>query len=196
MPASLCPRREQLDVQAKRSASLPAEQAQCRTALATSITAYPVRRLPVLLLTVKGRWEGPWERRREDTGAPCPPMPLPTKRKSRAVPAIRYAERAPPAGRRRPFEPEAKKALAMAPDFLYKGFSRRGGGIGRHAVLRWQWRRRASSSLALDTNFLRLLAVRPQPLFCAPRPLRQGSAKGLARCPAGPSVFDFALLFA
>ncbi|MCR5259175.1 MAG: hypothetical protein K6E40_13585, partial [Desulfovibrio sp.] len=120
MPASLCPRRKQLDVQAKRSASLPAEQAQCRTALATSITAYPVRRLPVLLLTVKGRWEGPWERRREDTGAPCPPMPLPTKRKSRAVAAIRYAERAPPAGRRRPFEPEAKKALAMAPDFLYK----------------------------------------------------------------------------
>ena len=29
---------------------------------------------------------------------------------------------------------------------------RRGGGIGRHAVLRWQWLRRASSTLALDTT--------------------------------------------
>ncbi len=30
--------------------------------------------------------------------------------------------------------------------------TRRGGGIGRHAVLRWQWLRRASSTLALDTT--------------------------------------------
>ena len=30
--------------------------------------------------------------------------------------------------------------------------ARRGGGIGRHAVLRWQWLRRASSTLALDTT--------------------------------------------
>ncbi len=78
----------------------------------------------------------------------------------------------------------AKKALAMEADLLYKHFSRRGGGIGRHAVLRWQWRRRASSSLALDTSFLRLLAVRPQPLFASQAPRGtppQGPACGRLR---------------
>ncbi len=42
---------------------------------------------------------------------------------------------------------------------------RRGGGIGRHAVLRWQWLRRASSTLALDTMTIRGCILRDAAFF-------------------------------
>ena len=43
--------------------------------------------------------------------------------------------------------------------------ARRGGGIGRHAVLRWQWLRRASSTLALDTMTIRGCILRDAAFF-------------------------------
>lgn len=55
-------------------------------------------------------------------------------------------------------KPSPKKNLLFLHFFLaklclrvYKRFCCRGGGIGRHAVLRWQWLRRAGSIPALDT---------------------------------------------
>ena len=48
---------------------------------------------------------------------------------------------------------------------------RRGGGIGRHAVLRWQWLRRASSTLALDTTTIRGRILRDAAFFV---PFRKG----------------------
>ena len=45
------------------------------------------------------------------------------------------------------------KFFLQSPDLEHiRVLARRGGGIGRHAVLRWQWLRRASSTLALDTT--------------------------------------------
>ena len=49
--------------------------------------------------------------------------------------------------------------------------ARRGGGIGRHAVLRWQWLRRASSTLALDTMTIRGCILRDAAFFV---PFRKG----------------------